>query len=269
MGHYHLLKADYANAEKELQLAIAANPNDVCAHIDMASLYLRRDNYTKDSTSKIRSELEKVLSLSPDFAAAHAFLSIAYAQDPAKDTDRAFKEARRASELEPGNLAYFIDIGKALLAAGRIPDARKIAETAQRVATTTGDRNQATSFSKQIDYKVNHPQEAANTKSTEAEPPAQDATSAESTGSPAHAEGQITELLCGHPPEVIFTLTTDASSLLLHVADVAKISIQDGAKTSDATQLPCSRWKDRHAKVDYQAKSSGMTKGEVQTISLE
>jgi tetratricopeptide (TPR) repeat protein len=263
-----LLKADYANAEKELQLGIAANPNDVSAHIDMAFLYLRRDNYTKESTPKIRDEVEKVLSVSPDFAAAHAFLSIAYAQDPAKDTDRAVKAARRASELEPGNLAYFIDIGKALLAAGRIPEAKKVAETAQRVATTTGDRNMATNFTKQLDYKTNHPQETVSAKFPDAEAPARDGDGAEAMGSPARIEGQITELLCGHPPEVILTLTTDSSSLLLHVADIAKISIQDGAKASDATQLPCSKWKDRRAKIDYQAKS-GMTKGEVQTISLE
>jgi Flp pilus assembly protein TadD len=233
-GHYHLLKADFGNAEKELQAAIAANANDISAHIDMAFVYLRRDNYTKESTPKIRAELEKVLSLSPDFAPAQAFLSIAYAQEPDKDTDKAFKAARRASELEPGNLAYFIDMGKALLAAGRIADARKIAETARKVATTTGDRNQATNFTKQIDYKVNHPQEAASAKSADADPAA-----AESTESPAHAEGQIAELLCGHPPEVLLTLTTDANSLLLHVADIAKISIQDGGKASDAAQLPC------------------------------
>jgi tetratricopeptide (TPR) repeat protein len=268
-GHYHLLQADYANAEKELQLAITANPNDISAHIDMAFLYLRRDSYTKESTPKIRVELEKVLSLSPDFAPAHAFLSIAYAQDPAKDTDKAFKAARRASELEPGNLAYFIDIGKALLAAGRVLEAKKIAETAQKVATTTGDRNMATSFTKQIEYKVNHPQETTNAKSVEAESPVHDASPAESVESAAHAEGQITELLCGHAPEVILTLTTDTSSLLLHVSDITKISIQDGAKISDGTQLACSKWKDRHAKVDYRAIASGMTQGEVENISLE
>jgi len=269
LGHYHLLKADYANAEKELQSAIAANANDISAHIDMAFVYLRRDNYTKESTPKIRVELEKVLSLSPDFVPAHAFLSIAYAQEPNKDTDKAFKSARRASELEPGNLAYFIDIGKALLAAGRIPEAKKIAETAHKVATTTGDRNMATSFTKQIDYKVNHPQEAATAKSGEADPAARDASAAESTEGPVHAEGKITELLCGHPPEVLLTLTTDTNSLLLHVADIARISIQDGAKANDATQLPCSKWKDRSAKIDYRAMSSGMAKGEVESISLE
>jgi tetratricopeptide (TPR) repeat protein len=269
MGHYHLLKADYANAEKELQAAIAADPKGVSAHIDLASLYLRRDNYSKESTTKIRSELEKVLTLSPDFAPSIAFLSIAYAQEPDKNTDKALNAARRASQLEPGNMAYFIDIGKALLAAGRIPEARKIAETAHKIATTTAERNMATSFTKQIDYKVNHPQEATIAKSPDADP-SRDPPAAESAeGPPVHAEGQITELLCGHPPEVLLTLTTSASSLLLHVADIAKISIQDGAKASDAAQLPCSKWKDRRAKIEYRALSSGMAKGEIESISLE
>jgi tetratricopeptide (TPR) repeat protein len=268
-GHYHLLKADYVNAEKELQSAIAANPSDFSAHIDMASLYLRRDGYTNEGTPKIRAELEKVLSLSPDFAPAHAFLSVAYARDPEKDVDKALKAAIRASELDRGSQAYFIDIGRALLAAGRISEAKKIAETAEKVATTTADRNMAANFNKQIDNKANHPQEAASAKSADSEAPAQDtATSASSEGA-AHAEGQITELLCGHPPEVLFTLTTGSDSLLLHVADIAKIAIQEGAKTSDATQLPCSKWKDRHAKVDYRAASSGMAKGEVEAISVD
>ena len=266
-GHYHLLKADYASAEKELQSAIAADPNDLPAHIDMAVLYLRRDNYNTDSTPKIRAELEKVLSLSPDFAPAHAFLSIAYNHDPGKDTGRAFNEARRASELEPGNLAYFIDMGKALLAAGRIPEARKAAETAQKVATTTSDRNQATNFNKQIDYKVKHPQEAAGAQSAESDAPAADAAPADSTRTPVQAEGQITELVCGHPPEVILTLTTEAGSLLLHAADITKISIQDGDKASDAMQVPCAKWRDRRAKVAYQAAASGM--GKIGSISLE
>jgi hypothetical protein len=61
----------------------------------------------------------------------------------------------------------------------------------------------------------------------------------------------------------------EGNSLFLHVADIAKISIQDGAKASDATQLPCSKWKDRRAKIDYRALSSGMAKGEVESISLE
>ena len=268
-AHYHLLRADYGNAAKELQLAIAANPNDFSARIDMAYLYLRRDGYTEDSTPKIRLELEKVLSLSPDFAPAQAFLSIAYAQDPGKDTNKALKSALRASQLEPGNLAYFIDVGKAQLAAGHIPEARQIAETAQKVATTSNDRRMAVNFAKQIDYKVNRPLGVTSSKSADDELSADGPTAANSAEGPVHAEGQITELLCGHPPEVLFTLTTGPNSLRLHVSDIAKISVQAEAEGSDATELPCSKWKDRRASVDYRVMSSGVAQGEVRSISLE
>jgi hypothetical protein len=127
----------------------------------------------------------------------------------------------------------------------------------------------ATNFNKQIDYKVKHPQEAAGAQPAESDAAAPDAAAADSMRNPAQGEGQITELVCGHPPEVILTLTTEASSILLHASDITKISIQDGAKASDATQLPCSKWRDRRAKVTYQAGPSGMTKGEIETISLE
>ena len=266
-GLYHLGKADYENAEKQLQLAIAADPNDLSAHIHQAHVYLRRDGYTKESTPKIRRELEMVLRLNPNFAPAQAFLSIAYAQDPDRDLNKALKAAVRASELEPGNLAYFVDIGKALLGADRISDAKHIAEIAQRVATTTDDRKTATNFKKQIDGKISHT--AVKAELTDAPVSGGETVTAEAADGLLHAEGQITELLCGHPPEVLLTLATSSDSLLLHVVDVARISIQEGGSTTDAAHSPCSKWKDRRVKLDYRAIDSGLTKGEIQAISLE
>ena len=268
MGHYHLLKGDFANADKELQSAIAANPKDTSAHIDMAWVYLRRDGYTKDATPKIRTELETVLTLAPEFPPAFAFLSIAYAEEPNKDTDKALKDALRATKLEPGNLAYFIDVGRSLLAAGRIPEASKVAEAARKVATTPGDRNLTSAFSKQVEYRVNHPQEKSDAKASNPDVPGTESAAADTPAKVVHAEGQITELLCGHPPEVLLTLTSGSNSLLLHVADIGKISIQDGAGGSDAAKSPCAKWKDRQAKVDYRATTSGMASGEIQNISL-
>jgi len=268
MGHYHLLKADYTNAEKELQTAIAADPKDVSAHLDIALLYLRRDGYTKEFTPKIRTELETVLTLAPDFPPAFAFLSIAYAQEPDKDTDKALKDAVRATKLEPGNLAYFIDVGRALLAAHRISEASKIAEAARKVATTPADRNMASAFSKQVEYRVSHPQDTSDAKASNLDAPGSDSAAAEAPAKVVHAEGQITELLCGHPPEVILTLTSGGNSLLLHVADIGKISIQDGTTGSDSTKSPCAKWKDRQVKLDYRAVPAGMASGEIQNISL-
>jgi tetratricopeptide (TPR) repeat protein len=269
MGHYHLLKADYANTEKELQAAIVADPKDISAHMDMALMYLRRDGYTKETTPKIRTELETVLTLAPEFPPAFAFLSIAYLQEPDKDADRALKDALRATKLEPGNLAYFIDVGKALLAAGRNAEASKVAETARKVATTPGDRNMTAAFSKQVEYRVTHPQEKPDAKASNPDAPAAETAASETPAKVVHAEGQITELLCGHPPEVILTLTSGSNSLLLHVADIGQISIQDGANGSDAAKSPCAKWKDRQAKVDYRSVASGMASGEIQNISLD
>ena len=269
LGHYQFLQSDYSNAEKELQLALADNSNDISALTDMAFLYLRRDGYTKDSTPKIRAELETILSLNPDFAPAHAFLSVAYIQDPDKDLNKALNAAIHASNLEPGNLSYFIGIGKVYLAEGRISDARKVADTAQKLATGSNDRSITTSFAKQIEYTVSHPQEPGSVKHAPDEPPADTAPGSNSAEATAHAEGQITELLCGRPPEVLLKLTTAGNSLLLHVSDIAHISIQEGAKPSNDASLPCSKWKDRRAKIDYRAIPSGVAQGEVQVISLE
>jgi tetratricopeptide (TPR) repeat protein len=268
LGHYHYLKADYANAEKELQFAIAANPNDISARLDLTNLYYRRDGYSKTSTPLIRAELEKVLAIRPDFAPAYHFLSLAYIQEPDKDTGKALKAALRASELEPGSLAYFIDIGRAQLAAGQMADAKKVAETAQRVATMPSDRSQAANFAKQVEYKINHPQEVP-TVAKDAEADGAPDAAAPTSADPVRAAGQITEVLCGRLPEMLLTLTTGADALLLHVADVTKISLQDGTTSSDATKTPCAKWKDRRATVAYIAKPSGMSQGEVQSVALE
>lgn len=268
LGHYHLQKADFDAAEKELQSGIAANPKDISAHLDMAFVYLRRNGYTRETTPKIRAELESLLPLAPDFAPAYAFLSIAYAQEPDKDTDKALKCATRASKLEPGNMAYFIDVGRALVAAGRLPEAGQIADKAKKLAATPNDRNMVAGLNRLIEFKSNHPQEAAAAKPSAANPASLEGAPDEASAKILHAEGQITELLCGHPPEVIVNLATANDSLLLHVTDISKILILEGATASDASKSPCAKWKDRHVSVDYRAVASGMAKGEIQNISL-
>ncbi len=162
MGHYHFYSHDYVNAEKELKLAIEENPDDVSAHLDLANLYYRCDGYTRESTPKIRAELEKVLTVNPDFSPAYTFLSVAYRQEPDQNPLKSFNAAKRASDLEPGRLPYLGDIGSAYLAMNRIPDAKKVAETMQKLAITPDDRNTAANFNKQIEYKISHPEQAPN-----------------------------------------------------------------------------------------------------------
>src|SRR6266436_6038984 len=66
-----------------------------------------------------------------------------------------------------------------------------------------------------------------------------------STAGPAQTsqkEGQINELICGHPPSVMFTLTVGDEQFLFRVKDVAKIRVFDAAgNTSEAAS--CGKWK--------------------------
>lgn len=267
LGYYHFLRSDYDNAEKEYDQALASNPNDAMVYQYRASILLRKKGYKPDSTPEIRSNLEKVLSLQPDFAPAHAFLSIVYAQLP-ETKNKALSEARRAADLEPGNLAYFIDIGKALLADGKSDDAKKVADLANKAASLPRDRAMATAFQRQIEAK-NNPSAAQAPSADSADAQPVEAGASAPVAQTAKLEGQISEVLCGRPPEVLFTLTAEGQSPLLHVRDISKLEIRQGGHPSTVADLPCSKWKDRKASVVFRPTAPGSAQGEVESIDLQ
>ena len=271
LGYYHFLRADYENAGKEFDQALAANPGDAPVYLYRALMLLRKKGYSQETTPEIRTDLERTIALMPDFAAAHAFLCIAYSQMQ-ETKPKAAVEARRAMELEPGNLAYYIDLGKAFLANGQNEDAKKIADRALKVATLPRDRNMANAFLRQVQGKQN-PSAQASTLAEASDPVTGESGSAPAAAQPAkeavHANGQISELLCGHPPEVLFTLSGSNESTLLRVRDIGKIEIYDGGAASTAMTMPCTKWRDRKASVVYEHSADGPAQGEVKRIDLE
>jgi tetratricopeptide (TPR) repeat protein len=269
LGYYHLQNGDYPKALKEFDLALAADPNDLSAHLYIATALYRESGYTEESTSQIRSHLEKVIALNPDFAPAYAFLSIAYIQKPAANNQRAFDAAARASRLEPGNLSYYIDIGVVLLADGKFAEAKKLADQARKTAFTSRDRMIVAGFSKRVDAKAKQASSMSSsstagpeTQSTNAPPPSP-------SQEPLHAEGKITELICGHPPEVVLTLTTSSGSLLLHIMDATQIEILESHKPAGSGAPPCASWKDRRAQVEFTSTPDSVTAGEIRVLSFE
>jgi hypothetical protein len=83
------------------------------------------------------------------------------------------------------------------------------------------------------------------------------------------ADGKITELICGHPPAVIFTLTTPTEQYLFQVQDISKLEVKDAAGNSEGGMARCAEWKDRKAKVSYQLTPDGPAHGEVKSIAFE
>jgi len=100
-----------------------------------------------------------------------------------------------------------------------------------------------------------------------ADPVASDEGSTAGPAQPSQKEGQITELICGHPPSVMFTLTVGDEQFLFRVKDVAKIRVLDAAgNTGEAAS--CGKWKDRKAMVEFLATPDGPAFAEVSSIAF-
>src|SRR5260370_4915790 len=115
LGYYHFVKADFDNSLKEFDLATAEDPNDATAYYYKAAIPYRKSGYNRETPPQMIANLQRVISLQPNFAPAHAFLCIAYTQSP-ETKPKALREAKPPMYLEPGSLAYFIDAGRALVA---------------------------------------------------------------------------------------------------------------------------------------------------------
>ena len=268
LGYYHYLRSDNENADKEFDQAISLDPKNAASYYYKAEILYRKSGYHKDTTPIIRDYLEKAIGFDPNFAPAHAFLCIAYTEED-ETKPKAIAEAKRAIELEPGNLAYYVDLGRAALANGKTADAQTIADRAQKAATTARDRSIASSFAKRL-ASLNSSSGAKSVDIiTDAQPPAAgDDAAAVSATSGTAVEGQVTELICGKPPEVLLTLSTGKEQMLLHVADIGKIEIQVAGQASNSSAMPCGQWRDKKAKVSFDPTEKGNASGEVRSIAF-
>jgi len=261
LGYYHYLKNDRDNAEKEFDLALAADPGDAIAYFYKAQILHRKLGYSDESTPLIRTNLEKLIALRPDFAPAHAFLCIAYVNSPVMGA-KAVQQCQRAMSLEPGNFNYFTDYGRALVADGKLDDAKMVADRAQKSAIWPQERSRADALARELNAKIHSSSAVVTTLPGEKQeqPGVQVRVTRE-------VEGQITELICAQPPSVRFTLAALGEQILLRVTDIAQIEIHESQGGPAAAPPDCAKWKDRRARVTFTAAPDAV--GEVKIISFE
>jgi tetratricopeptide (TPR) repeat protein len=265
LGDYHYQNSAFDEADREFDKALALEPNDWVAFFFKAHILGKRSGFNRETTPQIRMYLEKTLALAPDLARAHSLLSLAYLEaDETKP--KAIPEAKRAVELEPGNLSYFIDLGKALSANGRVEEAKRISERAQRIASTSRDRAISASFAQQLSRSQNPSSSTIDVASDE-EIKTEQTPDSLSNVKLVSLEGQITELICGHAPEVMFTLNGVDSQPLLHVKDISKIEVHVQSAVPDKP-FTCAQWKGRNAVVAFN-ETSDTNHGEVQSINFK
>ena len=97
--------------------------------------------------------LEQACAARPEFAPAHAMLGMAYLQDPGSRS-KAFRECQKAVELEPQNLAWRVNLGRACLILERETDAQSIRADLEALVQTPAEQLMVKDFAHQVDEQV-------------------------------------------------------------------------------------------------------------------
>lgn len=131
-------------AQRATALKPADPVNVVSVAISHGKLALYSDTRTRVRYSRlVRVEAERALALDPDYAWAHHvlgrwhhevaalgatskfFVRLFYGGLPAASDEEGIRHLQRATELEPGELTHWLELGFACAAAGRPDEARR------------------------------------------------------------------------------------------------------------------------------------------------
>jgi len=275
---------DRSGALDNFSRAISLDTSSYLAYFARATLELS----SSGGNAQLISDLEKSISLNPQFAPAYSLLSQAYIRQP--DTrDKALAPAQTAVQLEPGNFAYQINLGFLFADMDRLDDARALAHRIEVGAKNDGERTAAQNLETLITQRADYEQQVKNRQQpTSATTTPGD--SSDSAGQPAlqHGENQGGAVPASEQPEVpaksgayaigtVVSVLCTGTELRLeldvlnihfryHAADAGKIVYLDAQGNPDTAHRACSSLRGLQIKLEYQPVNGQDWEGEILSI---
>jgi len=287
---------DYATAEKEFARSLELSPTSYVSYFFEAQARLRGGKTEYEELPEITGYLEKAMALNPQFAPAYATLANFYAVHP-ETRDKALAMAKKAIELEPGNLNYATSYGFVLLNMGKVADAKAFAARIHAAARTPQEEHLAIelanavasreNFSQETGYEARTPASNESTgepKSIQLNEPAGDTPAASSKSTAAaqplvaetphrvlvgpeyRLEGKVVAAECLAGREVKITLSINSVLMKFRAADLKSIEVTPVNKLASADKPPCAAWKGQRAKVTFHSVPAGEFDGELAAI---
>jgi Tfp pilus assembly protein PilF len=153
LGNYYFRQHDVENAGKELQRATELNSKSYLTYYFAAMLNLQQPGGTPENWGGAEASLEKAIALNPNFAPAYANLASLYSMRR-EAQEKALSAARRASELEPGTIAYSVTLGYVLMNMNRNDEARALAARLVAAANTPAEISSAKAFQENVETRL-------------------------------------------------------------------------------------------------------------------
>jgi Tfp pilus assembly protein PilF len=304
LGMLAYYEKDLGTAEAEFAKAVQLNSRNFVAYFFSARAKLREGGINGETGSAVVGDLEKTISLNPQFAPAYATLATFYSMNP-ETQEKALTTGLKAIQLEPGNLNYAVSYGFALLNMGKTADAKVLASRIEAAARTPMDRVLAQQFSQAVSMREaygdrpvrvmqverNSPREEPSEKTVEApdnsadEPPAKVETPPISTPpAPTHSrpsdgmssltydlKGKISAVNCATGVPGTLTLNVQTVPMKFHYSDFSKVEISSGASSrggGPSTVPTCTSLKGRQARVTFHPAPDTEYDGELISVQV-
>ena len=285
LGVLAYYEKDLGTAEEEFTKAVQLSSTSFLAYFFSARAKLREGGMKRENGAGVIADLEKAISLNPQFAPAYATLATFYSMNP-ETRDKALAAGKKAIQLEPGNLSYAVSYGFVLLNMGKTSDAKTLASRIQSAARTPMDQVLAGQFSQAVSMREAYGDrsvpatEAAGTSSAEerqaksvetpddsvekpsakeeelptSTPPASSTPPDEMSSRIYDLQGRIIAVNCAAGVPGTMTLNIKSVLMRFHYSDFSKVQVSSGANSpaGGSTALPaCTSFKNRQAKVRF------------------
>lgn len=274
LGYAYMMKRDFHRAGEYFTQAADHDSTDprVLYYSGMLAEMEEGQGLGRDSQrlAVIQKQLEKSVTLDPEFADAYSVLAFTYMAQ--SNYEQALNTMKKAVALNPRNEEYSFNLAQIYLANRNVDPALAILEQLKRssspeaAARATQSLAQAQEFKQAMQanaqYASLHSEPAGegiatngNSATIEPEP-----TAPKELSPVRFLKGKVTVVDCSSPPTAVLTVTSGAKTWKLHVRDSGHVVV------IGADNLSCA-WKNQNVAVNFRA--TGAADGDVVSVEVQ
>lgn len=286
LGFFYFRDGEFAEAQEEMQRAIALGSVDFVPYFVLGSLELRNALAAANDVDDARKNLERAAELNPRYAPTFEVLTQAYSSSTSTQA-KALAAAETAVKLDPESRNYRMLLAYMLLNNGRVEEARAVAEKLKAGAKSPEDERMAKSALEAIAEEeeweksgvtegVTHdfapPGEGANAAGASSPPPGSETGGTVVSGRQLRppdwmaVEGLIAAIDCARSPELTMTFNLPRGPMELHAKDFGAVSVSGQSAASVPAIATCKDWTGRKVKIWFRMAQGQGFLGEITKI---
>jgi tetratricopeptide (TPR) repeat protein len=273
LGYAYLRKHDFKQAGEYFDKAVQADSNEPRVLYYSAVLAQQEGgmNSNPEHLTKVQKQLEKSISLDPDFADSYSVLAFILMSEG--KPDEAVPAMTKAISLNPRNEQYSLNLAQLYLMQRKYDESitllRQLSKSSQpqmimaaeRLLESVQSMKEASADGRGVQFRVRRDSSTENVDGPAASMPVAPATDAPATVVPvAFMKGKLVSVDCTDPKAAELTMLLGTATWKLHVKDRAH------ALVIGADAFSCA-WINQKIAINY--RKTGNASGDVVSIEME